>query len=240
MYGKTYSKKISKGEVAFWTTLSLIVLMLISALILPFDLNGSVGFISIKQFYSNLYGNYRTMFVEYITSLAKTSTSGLVFFAYNTFEAEQMFDELVMSIIPMLILLSFALSGFSLKLFSRITVKYSGDDGAVDGWDFKTSNTVAYFYIAVSVFAALNAFNGSVFDYTLIALDTVFSAVFAYIGIKSCYRFLVSRGRSSFFSVALLAIVFVLLSSIAVSAFSYLGVFVNIIMNKAEKSRETK
>ena len=49
------SKNKSKGESVFWTTLLIAVLILISAIILPFDLNGSVGLISIKQFYSNLY-----------------------------------------------------------------------------------------------------------------------------------------------------------------------------------------
>jgi len=234
------SKKRSKGESVFWTTLLIAALILISAIILPFDLNGSVSYISIKQFYSNLYFNYRTAFVDYITSLKKTSSSGLMFFAFNTFEAEAMFDDLVMSTVPVMIILAFALSGFSLKIFSKIVFKYSGEDSGLDAWDFKTSNTVAYFYVIVSVLTMLNRFNGSVYDYTLSAVDTVFLAVFAYIGIKSFYRFLASRGRSTFFSTVVLVILIVLLFSNALSILSYIGVVVNIIKNKPEKSSETK
>ena len=230
-----FTRRISKGETVFWMTLLVALLILLSAILLPFELSGSVGVISIKQFYSNLYGNYRTFFVEQITSLTKTTSDGMNFFAFNTYEAEKMFSELVIYLIPLLAVFAFLLSGISLKIFSRTVMRYSGEESGIAKWDFKTSNTVAYFFIAVSILTLLNDFNGSVFDFTLTSLNTIFSAVFAYIGIKNVFRFFTSRGRSVIFTVIIMLVISALLASNIVSVLSYLGVFVNILMNKSKR-----
>ena len=121
-----FTHGISKGETVFWTSFLIAALIILSAILLPFDnLGGSIGVISIKQFYSNLYNDYRTFFVELVTSLTQADENGIWFFAFNVYEAEAMFTELVMAIIPLLAVTAFLISGVSVKLFFHAVLRYS-------------------------------------------------------------------------------------------------------------------
>lgn len=227
-----FTRGVSKGETVFCLSFLVTVFIVLSAILFPFDnLGGSIGVISIKQFYSNLYNDYRTFFVELVTSLTQADENGIWFFAFNDYEAEKMFTELVMAIIPLLAVTAFLISGVSVKLFFHAVLRYSEDKNDLRAWEFRTSNLIAYFYVAIAILYILNDFNGSVFDFTLTSLNTIFAAVFAYIGVKSVYRFFTSRGRGPMFTVIIIVVISMLLASNIVSLLSYLGVIVNVKMN---------
>ena len=216
------------------------IFILLSAILLSFEFTGAAEFISIKQFYSNLYSNYRTAFTEQVTSLTLTTSNGILLFAYNAYEAEQLFNLLVISLVPALLLSSFVITGFSFKIFSRIVNKCSGEDCGIYEWSFKASNIVVYFYILVAVLSLFSESDATVFGYSLMTLNTFFSVVFAYIGMKNAYRFFLSRGKSALFATVVIGIAFVLLASYSIRIFSYLGVIANIITNRIEKELTNK
>ncbi len=230
------TRKLSKGEAVFWVTLAVTVLMLISAVLISFESAGGVGIIPIKQFYSNLYRNFRDAFIDKVSSLTVTLESGTKLFAYNSYEAEAMLFELVILFLPSFLVACFAVAGLTFKCFSRLVDKLSGEESGIYEWSFKTSNTVAYFYILISVLDIFIPSSTGVFAFSLMTLNTFFSVVFAYLGIKNLYAFFINHGRSSLFSKIAIAVVFVLLSSNAVSIFSYIGAIVNIASNNAEKA----
>ena len=106
-------KGTSKGEAVFWVTLAIALMMLISAILLSFELTGAVGIIPIKQFYSNIYRNFHDAFIANVTSLTRKTESGGLIFAYNIYEAEAMLSELVIFLIPMFAIACFAIAGLS-------------------------------------------------------------------------------------------------------------------------------
>ena len=77
--------------------------------------------------------------------------------------------------------------------------------------------------------------SSGVLAFSIASLNTLFSLVFAYLGVKYAYAFFIGKGRSPLFSTIVIVVVFALLSSNAVSIFSYLGAVVNIAVNNSKK-----
>lgn len=223
---------ISKGEAAFWTTLTLTVLFTVSAIFLAFDYVGAIGLTSIKQFFSNLFTSSKTQFTQLLTSLITTGEDGTKFFVCTPQEAEALFHEFIILLIPVVILLAFLLSGLTFKIFSATVRRCSGRDSIINLWNFRVSNFVAYFYIAVAILSIFVSLDKSIFSYVVITLNTVLSAVFAYIGITVVYSIMRARGMSTFLTVSAIIIVCLLFSSFSTQIVSFVGVYFSIITNK--------
>ena len=234
------ARNASKGEAVFWATLSLAVMMLISAVFLAFESTGAVGIIPVKQFYSNLYRSLYDTFIDTVTSLTVASESGINLFAYNAYEAEAMFFELVILSVPVFLIICFVLIGLTFKCFSRIVKRVSGEESGINAWAFRTSNTVSYFYIIIAALDMFFSSSNGVLALSVTVLNTFFAVVFAYLGVKYVYAFLINKGRSALFSKLAVVVLFVLFSSNAVSIFSYLGVIVNIVTNNSKKGLKDK
>ena len=228
-YGRT------KGETVFWVCLAVTVFILLSAIAIAFDATSSVSALSIKQFYSNLYINLKSYFIDTVTALTVTDKNGTTSFAYNVFEAESLFNELVVSLVSVLLLASLILTGLALKLFVSLVNRYACEESEIVFWNFKTSNLVAIFYIVISVISFFLGYDSGIFAAVIVTLNTLFSAVFAYIGLKFVFYFITSHGKSKIFAVILIVIISVLISSFAVLIFSYIGVYVNIVSNRVFK-----
>ncbi len=227
-------KSRSKGETAFWMTVATLVIIILTTFFLAFEVNGDIGFLSIKQFYSGVYRNLKEEVMERILALKTTSEEGIVSYAYNFYEAERLFEELAMSVIPLAILSAFLIVGISLKLFATVIAKYSGADCGIYFWSFGTSNLVAYFYVITYVIGMIAESDGSLFAFTVMSLTTVFSVVYAYIGVRFVFYFILSRGKSAWLAILIIALGFVIMSLVALQILSFIGVTVNIIANKAQ------
>ena len=232
----TYTRNISKGESVFWTTFALILMLVISAIFLAFETLGSFGLTPLQQFFSNLFSSYKSFFVDSLTSLTVLNDEGISFFAYNPGEAELFFHELVILLIPIIILFAFLLSGITFKIFKSIVKRNSGEECGIDSWNFMTSNLVAYFYLIIAVLAMFVSGSG-VFGLSLVSLNTVLSAVFAYIGVSFVYSLIVLRGKSPFFAVTLIIIACLIFSSFAIQLLSFVGVYFNIVTNKISRGK---
>lgn len=227
----------TKGETAFWLGFSIFICLVVSFLLLVLELSVYAGYESPISYFSYTYESIRTYFLDTVTSLVHEDGNGIQIFVYNLYEAEMFFRELVIYVISVAFLLSFVLSGITLKIFCHTVEKNAEENAEMSLWFFKTSNIVAYFFIALSIIALMADSDGSAFSYVIFALNTLFTAVFAYIGIKSIYYFIISRGKSRAFAIVLIVIIFALLSSFSFQLLSYLGVIVNIVTNKVAKNK---
>ena len=235
-----FTKGVSKGETVFYTTLCVALLILASAVLLSFELTKSAELLSVKQFYMNLYNSYRAFFVDTVSSLTQTTNDGKVFFLFNTYEVEEMFRMLVMSIVPLFFISSFAVSGLTLKCFCRNVRNLPAEEYEVDDWRLKVPSIVSYFFIATVILSLMMGASDGIFGYTLMTVHSIFTALFLYMGFRYFYGFFLSRGRSAFFATVICIVVFVLLSSYSVSIFSYLGVICCLVSaGKAKKENKS-
>ena len=226
----------SKGETAFWISFAVLVCMVISAVLLILEFSNGAGYASFRQFFSDTYAEYKEVFLNTITSLVREDADGIQFFAFNLYEANMLLRELIVYLVPVAFLLSFMISGLTLKVFCKAIERNVDDNREIYSWNFATSNIVSYFFICVSVFAMIINSDASMFFYVIFTLNTVFTAVFAYIGLKSLYIML-SLKKSKAFAIVLMVLGFALLSSFAFQAVSYFGAIVNILTNKVANSK---
>ena len=229
----------SKGETAFWLSFAILVCLVVSALLLIFELSNKAGYASVSKFYSDTFNEYRKVFLDTVTSLIHEDSDGIQSFAYNLYEANLLFRELIIYLIPVAFLLSFVISGLTLKVFCRAVARNAEEDSDIYAWHFGASNVISYFFIAVSFLAFMSNSDGSAFSYVLFTLNTIFTAVFAYIGLKSLYYIVIARGKSRFFAIVLIIIAFALFSSFAFQILSYFGVIVNIVTNKVSPGKRS-
>ena len=226
------TKKLSKGETAFFLTLALILLLSVSAIFIAFTATDKVSGAAISEFYTALYEKFKTQFIDMLMSLTTKNPDGVTVFAYNFHEAAALFREMVMLLVPIFILTAFLLAGLSLKFFAKTVTKFSGEECGISAWRFSVSNFIAYFYVAVAIVSMLASGDSSIFTLVIISINTVLAAPFAYIGFTFLYELLKSRGKSSFFSLIIIVLLLALLSSVAIQIMAFLGVYFNIVTNK--------
>lgn len=232
------TKKISKGETAFFLTSVLVLLIAVSAIFLAFEVTGRVEAEAITEFYSGLYEKLKTQFVDMLTALTIQDEEGLTVFAYNVHEAAALFMDFLVLLIPLLILFAFLLAGLTLKFFGKTVNKISGDECGISAWRFSISNFIAYFYIAIAVMSMLASADTSVFSTVIVSLNTVLSAPFAYLGFTFVYGVIRAHGKSAFFSASLIVVLCIILPSFSLSLLSFIGVYFNIVSNKIISGKE--
>ena len=214
-------------------TLITLLLLASSAILIAFEKTGSIGALQLRQFYSNIYVNLKEYIIDRLMSLTLSLPDGATVFLFDAYDAELLFNEIVISMISFAVILSFAIVGLSFKIYQSFLLQASREEPRLLSWRFGVSSLICYFYIIVAVLSLIAENDGSVFANTLITLNTVFSVVFAYLGVRFVYHLMVSSGKSTFFAIAVIVIAFILFSSYIVSILSYLGVTVMIIENKA-------
>ena len=69
---------------------------------------------------------------------------------FDLFDAECIFNELLLSLVPLAIIISFAIVGFSFKIFEGDLSKNSKDVPELSKWRFGASGVVCYFYIILA------------------------------------------------------------------------------------------
>lgn len=230
----TYKSGKSKGEAAFYVSLLIVVMIFISAAFLAFDNVGALRVSSIGEFYSQLYLSLKGDFISVVSAMKSVNADGFTEYTTNATEAEAMFNSAVNMLLPFVILVAFLLCGVTFKLFSGRIFRYSDDKEKIVSWNFGTSNAVAYFYIAVSVFSMLGATGA--FGLVITSLDLVFLAVFAYVGFRVVHIMISAKKGPRMATVVIIAAI-ILLSSFAIQLLSYLGVYFTIMFNKAKKDK---
>jgi hypothetical protein len=224
-----YTKGASKADTAFYLSVLTVILMLGSLLILPFDDTGVVRWSAVTDFYHYLFVNLKNTFVSYVTGIISVDELGIKSFAFNVFEANELFLEIIILFIPVIMIFAFLLSGISLKAFTLLKSRYVSDDDGRD-WSFRLSNLMSFFYIIISFISSL-AGGKSTFDLSVNVLYYFFFAIFAYLGIKLVYTFLRDKFNRSA-ALMFILIIFFSFSLLFLQILSYVGAVCSIIQNK--------
>lgn len=231
-------RKISKGETAVFITASLILLIAVSAVFLAFRATGRVELAAVSEFYADLYEKFKTQFVDMLTSLKIKNEEGLTVFAYNANNAATLFMDFVILAVPLFIVFAFLLTGLSLKFFEKTVKRASGEDCGISSWRFSISNFISYFYIAIAILSMLAGSDSSILSLVIVSLNTVLAVPFAYLGFTFIYGVIRAHGKSAFFSASIIIVLCLVLSSFALSALSFIGVYFNIVSNKIISGNE--
>lgn len=226
----------SKSETGVWIVIVTVVMILLSAILLAFEKTGSIGLLPLKQFYSNIFYNLKAKTISDLTSLTTQALDGSLVFVCNPFKAEKLFNELMISMLPFLFIIAFLLTGIAFKIYSGFAINYSREGSGIADWRFGASNVVCYFYIILALIALVAPNDGSIFAYTIITLNSIFSVVFAYLGCRFVYNLFTSGGRSRLFAIIVIVLAFIMFSSYAVAVLSYVGTATAIYNNKSIKA----
>ena len=218
----------SKGEVAFWCSAVLLVLMFVSAILFAMDYNNSLSLWRAFDFYGDLIATAREKLTDAMLKVKNDNSS----FAYTAADADAMFDSLLLGIVPTALILAFLLSGITLKFFTKNLFRYSEEEPHPFNWCFRTTNFIAYFYIVVLIFFGIVPEDSGVLDLLVSTLYSLFSLVFAYLGVKFLFAFFIAKGKRPILALLIIIAIFVVFSSFVLTAASLLGVYVNNSMNK--------
>lgn len=221
-----------KGEAVFWAVAAVIFMFIVSAILLSFEKVGVSGFSTVKYYYSSLYMSSKKEFVDFAMSLVTTNSEGVTVYAYTLYEAEILFENLIIILIALAIIYAFVTVGVTCKILSAILRKCSVENSSVSKWSFFASNPFAYLYIIVAVLSVFVSQSGGVFSFSVTVLNTVLSVVFAYVGFKAVRSFIASHGRGGRTAIIIVLLVLLLFTSFFVSVLSYIGVYYSISRNK--------
>ncbi len=228
----SYKNKKSKGETAFWSVLLIVAFIAISLIFLAFNSIGKANIAAITEFYSSLTELYREKFIEMATSITREDkNTGLIFFAYNSYQAGQLFDEMLIMLIPIAVIAAFLLAGITLKIFCHGMKKRTGDVRGINSWNFKTTSLIAYFYLIISVIALFTYSQSGAFPLIITTLNSIFGMVYAYVGFTFIYD-IIAHAKGPIFALTVMFFSLMFLSSFAVQLLSYIGVYYTVITNK--------
>ena len=224
-------KGISKSETVVWMTIITIALLVCSAILIAFEKTGNIGYLPLKQFYSNFYINVKELFISDLTSRYHINSNGNPVFLFNSYKAMSIFNDILISSIGIAVILSFAIVGFTLKIYQRFVTKCIKEHSTFSEWRFGASTIVCLFYIIVIVVNFFISNDGSVFAITFMTLNLIFEFIFFYLGCRSIYNFFASKGRK-IFAIIMLVVACVIFTPHIFSVLSYFGVVVTIINNR--------
>ena len=227
------NKNRSKSETAVILSFAVGILMIISLFLLAFDEVGALRISAVKEFYTEVYFTQKSQFINFVTSFKRVNEDGITLYLLNSAEAEELFNSILVMIVPLFCIIAFLISGISLKIFSSRLLKYSSSKEKVAEWSFTTTTFVAYFYVFISILAIVS--DSGILGQVISSLDLIFLVVFGYIGAKVFFTVLAAtKGKG--FSVLVFIVAFLLFSSIAIRILSYLGVYFTIVTNKAKNN----
>lgn len=228
-----YDRQKNKAQAVFLATSALIALMVLSFVLYALDNVGVFKISAVDEFTFDLYETGKIKFTEFVTSFKSNDDSGLIFQNFNSGEAVDMYNSLILSIIPLGIVFAFVLVGLSVKLFSYRIKKIDSQDEKLVSWKFSTPPFLAYSYIVIAIFASLS--KAGILAISLSTVATVFMAIYFYIGFTALFGF-VSAKKGRGFALTATVLTFLIFYSFAPQVISYIGVFVNNAIYRSENS----
>ena len=219
-----YDRNKNKALTVFFATCALVLLMIFSFVLYALDNVGVFKFSAIGEFIVNLYGTGKIKFIELVTSFKTAEEGGLVFQNFNAGEAVDMYNSIILSILPLGIVFAFALVGISTKLLAYRIKKINFQDEKIISWKFVTSPFLAYSYIVITIFASLS--RTGILGISLSTVATVFMVIYFYVGFTALFGF-VSAKKGRRFAITATILTFLIFYSFAPQIISYIGVFVN-------------
>ena len=229
----TFKYNFRKSTVAALLTATAVFFTLLTLIAFPMIEKLSFNFDAVKEFYTQMFESARADFISGVEKMLSSVS-------YHNQTAEQImstedigavFDSFVNSLVSVVVIIGFLISGIALKIFSAVTNAISDNSVKHDEWRFTTTSLFAYFYIVLFIISTFIGLQSDAFSLTVINLYNIFMFVYAYVGLRAVYSML--RARKSFlFTVLILALAFMFLSVMSVQLLSTIGAAMTIITNK--------
>jgi len=232
-----YTKRASKCFCSALLMIGTTFFVLLGILFLGFNVIDSPNVAAFADLLRGVYYSEKEAFISIITSIMTKDELGIYYFAITREYAEKIFHVILCMAPAIIALISFIVSGLTLKMFGVFSKKRIEDDEDEGEGQFKwiliPSNVFAYTFVALAV---LNAFaNGTDwFSLSIVNLYWIFLPLFAYIGLKFVF-FVVSSRRGIAFAVFFIIFLVILIGGVALTLLSLLGVFMTVVANKNKK-----
>ena len=225
----SFYRRSSKAEASYIMMLISAAFLLISAMFFGMAAMGEYTFDAALDYYTKQWEILRDIFSKVSFELYADAFSQMGI-SVSTDEFAKIFDQQKNYIISYLLIASFAIVGFSFKLFSFVGSKLADDTTTFRSWRFITTNVFAYFYM-ILIFASIFV-NSSVgvFAITVSNLYNVFVVIYAYVGFNYALSLLSHRMKPGI-ALLLIAAALIMLPSFALQLLSMLGVLFTIRKN---------
>lgn len=229
-----YARGMSKAECVLALTVVVSIMITLSLVFAAINETKVYTIESVISFYQNGFEAMKQEFVTQISEVTSSMGDGTEMLIYTAEDAAALFDRFANMLISVLVIISFALTGVILKVFSALMLRVSDEPDHIVSWRFVTSNIFAYFYLALFALYMFVAADTSVLAISIVNLYNVFMYVYAYFGFGYALG-LISRGRSRGFGTVMLLLGCVMFSAVAFQILSLLGVFHTVTYNKFSK-----
>ena len=229
---KGYQKSVSAAV----STVFLAVLFLVYAYIYAFDAIDKFDIALATSYLSELFESIKSEFFEYMKDFyanTPVSQGGVEVSDELIAEIINLYFNLLISVV---LVVSFALVGFSFKGLSLIINLTAEDSKEFGKWRFVTSSVFAYFFLALW-FLQIFVSGGQIVGIAILNLYEVFAFVYAYLGFGlACYFFTIRLGRRGLATFIVLLLIG-LFSSAAIQVLSVVGAFSMITYNRARAQK---
>ncbi len=225
----------SKGTAAFWMTVCYSASVFVILLCYGFKGLTSVQLSGIVEFYQRYLFSLRRELIDALMSIGQNSIDGTVTYPITYDMANELFSSVLQLFPAIIVSLSFIFAGITIKLFDGANALYAKNNQRED-WRLRVATPVAIFYILVVVAALF--FTSGIGGTTLKWIELVLSLVFAYFGFGLIVN-LIGMRRSKGFAYTVIILAFLLLGGAVISILSYIGTYMTIVVNGAEKREES-
>ena len=221
----------SKGELGFILTLLISVMTLLSLYFSAAAQVGSLAPAEVGKFYADMFSQLKSTLVDSFLSIKIQGQNGAEEALISKEAAVDMVDELFSMLLSVVIVIAFAITGLSLKIFGYAVGKYSKEPAKVYNWKFGVTTPVAYFFCALALITKLSSSLDSVFIIAMNNIYNIFMFVFAYLGFTFVFYILAHR-RSTAFALFLTCGAVLFLNILAIEILSFVGVFYSIVISR--------
>ncbi|MBQ8372001.1 MAG: hypothetical protein IJX38_03580 [Clostridia bacterium] len=224
-----------KSVCAAILTVILALAIILFILIFAFDQIGIVDFKGAVWYYKNILADTEHRMREVYQGMV--GQDGLT--AEDILLAEQTLSESVALISKMFVsavlIIAFLLVGIMFKIFFAIMRLLCEENESFLLWRFVPGGALAIFYLAIFVLSMLVGYGDTV-AVAIQNMSSIFTYVFAYIGLMLFYGLLRMRWANPVVAVVVIIILMMLLSSIAITALAVVGAITVIVVNKKNGS----
>ena len=221
----------AKWDAAFVLTLFTSLYIALLLFLQAAFVTGSVSLDVARGYYTSLAELARVQFVEAFTSVTLPPEAEGMQALFTEEGANAVFTEMLNALIPMLVIFAFFIVGVTFKLFSSLIYRYAKDGENIFRWRFTATPIFAYAYAVITVIGFFVADSNTVLSRSASVLESILMMVFAYVGVSFLHS-IIARRAGGVGAVLIVAVAFLLLSSIAIQILSFLGVLITLMSDK--------
>lgn len=229
-----YLKGTRKSYTALYSTCAIAVLIVVAAVLYVLGTFKGSAISEIIDNFLILFDNFKETTVSNILTAMSQSTVENEMLSKDNLNL--IFDAYLDCAVALVCIIAFLIVGVAYKIFTRLIRSYSRSSDKINGWDFMPSATFAYFYFIIAIISMFVSGSDGALSLSIINLQLIFMAVFAYVGYKFVVTVMKINGRSAMMTSLIMLVAIALLSSVAIQILAVTGAFVSVNYEKISKN----